>query len=124
MSRPIAIQPDLTYQTGVQIIINSNYASTVYQAFTVPYVSVMSTASLNGSLGIMDVKYYMVSNVFGWRMYIASLTSSVLTIHISVLNPSSSLYLLRVCYFISSNPDLDMGYVEYTYNRINLTIQQ
>jgi hypothetical protein len=116
-SRPIALQPDTTYQTGTQIILSSNFAFTAEQVFNIPYVSVMTTSSLNASLAIYGVDYYMVSGVFGWKLYVASLTSSNLIIHLSVFSATSPLYYLKLCYIISSNPDIDINYVEYTFSR-------
>ena len=80
LSRPVALQPDTTYQTGTQTILSSNFTSTTNQVFAIPYVSIMTTSSLNASLGIYGVKYYMINQAFGWRLFVSSLTSSDLII--------------------------------------------
>jgi hypothetical protein len=117
-SYPLALQPDTTYQTGTQIVITSNFASTTEQIFSIPYVSVMTTSSLNATLGIYGINYYLNGTTFGWKLYIASLTSSNLNIHLAVFSTLSPIYYLKLCYLISSRPDLDINYVEYTYNRM------
>lgn len=110
-SRPVALQPDTTYQTGVQIVISSSYANTTSNAYSIPYTSVMSTTSLNASLGIYGLNFYMINGAFGWKMYVASVSTSNINIQIAVYSAASSIYYLKVCYIISSNTDIDMNYV-------------
>lgn len=124
LSKPIALQPDTTYQTGVQTIITTNFTSTAEVVYNIPYTSVMTTSSLNASLGIYGLNYYMINKVFGWKYFVSSLTNVDIIIHLSVYTANSPLYYLKLCYIISSNPDIDMSYVEYTFNRNNLNIQQ
>ena len=59
ISRPTAIVPDFTYTTGTAQLINSNWGSTSPTNFLVDYQTTMSTPSLNGTLGIMGINYYI-----------------------------------------------------------------
>jgi len=68
LSRPLAVQPDSTYQTGVQIIFSTTFISLTDVAFSVPYTTVMSTSSVNASLAIMGIQYQLINNQFGWKM--------------------------------------------------------
>jgi hypothetical protein len=106
LSYPIALQPDTTYQTGTQIIITSAYTNTSEQVFSIPYVSVMTTSSLNASLGIYGVNYYMISTTFGWKLFVASITSSNINVHLSVASAASSIYYLKLSFLVSSKADL------------------
>lgn len=123
ISYPIARQPDTSYQTGTQVILSTNFASTTEQAFTIPYFNVMTTASLNATLGIYGIRYYTVGTDFGWKMYVASLTSSTVIVHLAVFSSSSPIYYLKLCYLISAKPELDIAYVEYTFDRKHADIQ-
>ena len=89
LSRPIAVQPDLTYQTGVQIIVSTNYNSLTDLAIGVPYATVMSTSSVNASLAIMGTRYYLNNDQFGWKMSIGSVTTTSLSIHLSITSAFS-----------------------------------
>jgi hypothetical protein len=103
LSRPIAIQPDPTYQTGVQILFNSNFNSLTTVAFGVPFNTAMPTSSLNASLGIMGTKYYMISNVFGWKMSVGSVSINSLSIDIKVISTASYLFYMKISYLVSCN---------------------
>lgn len=113
-SYPNALQPDTTYQTGTQVLLSSTFTSTTEQVFTIPYLNVMTTASLNATLGIYGIHYYTVGTTFGWKIYVASLTSSTVVVHLAVSYSTSPIYYLKLCYLISSKPELDIAYVEYT----------
>lgn len=115
-SRPIARQPDSTYQTGVQTILSTAFTSTAEVAYSIPYTSVMTTSSLNASLGIYGVSYQMISGSFGWKHYVSSITTSTLSVHAAVFSAASSIYYLKLCYIITSNTNIDMNYVEYTFD--------
>lgn len=123
-SRPVALQPDSTYQTGVQVIFSSSYTSTTENAYSIPYTSIMTTTSLNASLGIYGMNFQMINGVFGWKLYVASVTPSSLNIQIAVFSSSSAISYLKLCYIISSNTDIDMNYVEYSFNRNTFLIKQ
>ncbi len=56
-SRPVALQPDSSYQTGLQIILTSTYANTTENVYSIPYTSAMMTTSLNASLGIYGTNF-------------------------------------------------------------------
>lgn len=111
LSNPIALQPDRTYQTGTYVIITSNFSNTAQQTFSIPYTSVMTTTSLNATLGIYGVNYYMIGGVFGWKLFVASVTASDISVHLSVFSSSSSIYYLKLCYLISSKTEIDINYV-------------
>jgi hypothetical protein len=117
LSYPIALQPDTTYQTGTQVIVSSSFTSTSETVFSIPYINVMTTASLNATLGIYGINYYTVGTVFGWKLFVASLTSSSVIVHLAVFAAASPIYYLKLCYLISAKPELDIAYVEYTIDR-------
>jgi hypothetical protein len=111
LSYPTALQPDTTYQTGISIVISSYYANTTYQVFAIPYVSVMTTSSLNASLGIYGVDHLMISTSFGWNLLVASVTTSNVIIHLSVVSATNYISYLKLCYMINSNTNIDMNFV-------------
>lgn len=114
LSFPFARQPDTTYQTGTQIVITSTFNSITETVFSIPYTKVMTTTSLNATLGLYGINYYTVGTAFGWKLYVASLTSSNVIVHLAVFATTSPIYYLKLCYLISAKPELDIAYVEYT----------
>jgi hypothetical protein len=117
-SRPTAIQPDPTYLTGSKTLITASMTSTSPVVYGITYPWTMPTLSLNASLAIMGVNFYMKTAQFGWRMNILSLSDSALALQISVKHKDSPLYYLRVCYMVSYNSYIDMNYVSYTLSTL------
>ena len=116
ISRPTAIVPDFTYTTGTAQLINSNWGSTSPTNFLVNYQTTMSTASLNGTLGIMGINYYIKGNNWGWRMSIASIGQSSMNILLNVRNNNNPIFYLRICYFVTYNSLLDASYVTHIFS--------
>lgn len=71
----------------------------------------MTTASLNATLGIYGIQYYTIGTAFGWKMYVASLTSSTLVVQLAVAFSASPIYYLKLCYLVSAKPELDIAYI-------------
>lgn len=107
LSLPLSV-PDLTYTTGTTILINANYANTAASSFPVTFQTTMSTPSLNASLGIMGTNYKIRSSTWGWRIKIASVLQSSLTVLISVSDSTNPIYNLRICYFVTYNTLIDL----------------
>lgn len=120
LSRPIAVQPDPSYQTGVQIIVSANFASTTFVAIGVPFATGMSTSSLNASLAIMGTKYYMNSDQFGWKMSIGSVTASSLSVHLQITSSLSTLFYMKISFLVSSNSQLDMSFHEFPFSNFSI----
>lgn len=116
-SYPIALQPDTSYQTGVQIIFTTAFSSTTNQFFFIPYTSIMTTPSVNATLGIYGINFYMTSQTFGWNMRVSSVSTTTLTIQLYVYSSPNYLNYLKLCYLVSSNPYIDVNFVEYNFNR-------
>jgi len=116
-STPLALQPDPTYLTGTSTLITTNMNSTSPIQYTLNYPWMMSTASLNGSLGIIGVDYYMKGIQFGWNLGIVSLNNLTIVVQASVYNNNSLLYYLNICYMVTYNSYLDLNYVTYTFSK-------
>jgi hypothetical protein len=115
-SMPIGITPDPTYTTGTFRMVNSNWGSTSPSNFLVNFQTTMSTSSLNASLGVMGINYYIKGKDWGWRMTIPSVSTSSMNVLLNVKNGNNPIYFLRICYFVTSNPFLDSNYVSYTFS--------
>ena len=118
LSWPVALQPDATYQTGVLTVISTNFSSTAAQAFNMSYTNIMSTSSLNASIGIYGIDFYMVKQVFGWSLGISTLSTTNFMLYIYVNSALSRVSSLKICYIVSNNPYIDMNYVRYTFSMI------
>lgn len=117
-SMPIGIVPDPTYTTGTFRLVNSNWGSTSASNFLVSFQTTMSTSSLNASLGVMGINYYIKGSAWGWRMTIPSVTASSMNVLLSVKDSNNPIYYLRICYFVTSNTLLDVNYVSYSFSII------
>lgn len=120
LSKPTAIVPDPTYQTGVTTLITSNFSNTSPFNFQINYFAAMSTSSVNATLGIMGVKYYMQGNQFGWRMNTLSVNETAIVIQFYVKKNSNPIFYLRICYMISYNPFLELSWISYTFSKIDI----
>jgi len=117
-SKPFAIQPDPTYLTGTKTLFTTNMGSTSNVIYSVTYPWILSTSSLNATLSIMGVNFYLKGNQFGWRMSIISLTTSSMAFQVSVNNNNNPLFYLRIGYLVSWNSYLDLNFVSYTFCKI------
>jgi hypothetical protein len=107
-SYPTPSQPDPTYQTGIVTLLSSALSgSGTYMA---GYNFVMSTPSLNASLGIFGIDYSQRQNKFGFRMSIASLTSSSLNVYVRAFDSSDPIKVLKISYLVSYSPYLEINY--------------
>jgi hypothetical protein len=115
LSFPIAV-PDPTYTTGTAQLITASYSSTTNTSFPVTFATTMSTPSLNASLGIMGINYDIRSSRWGWRITIASVLQSSLSVLISVSDSSNPIYSLRICYFVTYNTLIDVQEITNTFS--------
>lgn len=116
-STPIATQPDPTYLTGMATLITSNMGSTSPVLYTLTYPWTMSTASLNGTLGIVGVNYYISGYQFGWNLGIVSLTALTMVVQVKVYHNYNPLFYLNICYMVTYNSYLDTNYVSYSFSK-------
>lgn len=77
----------------------------------------MTTPSVNATLGIYGINFYMTSQTFGWNMRVSSVSTTTLTIQLYVYSSPNYLNYLKLCYLVSSNPYIDVNFVEYNFNR-------
>lgn len=127
VSLPTAIQPDLTYQTGIVTIISSPLSSTA--TYPLNYNWAMSTDSLNVSLGVVGINFATSTQTHGFYMKVMSLNRSALSLFVDVNHHGNPLRYLRVSYIVSCNPYFDIGYVEYSFStadfiQVMLTVLQ
>jgi hypothetical protein len=115
-SMPIGITPDPTYTTGTFRLVNANWGNTSPSNFLVNYQTTMSTSSLNASLGVMGINYYIKGSTWGWRMTVASLTASSMNVLLNVKDNNNPIYYLRICYFVTYNTLLDVSWVSYSFS--------
>ena len=111
---PLGIQPDPTYQTGLQTIISANTGSG--GIYTISYNWPMATNSLNASLGIAGTTFATKDNRHGWQQFVTSLSSTALIVQVNVYNNNDGISYLKVCYLVSYSVFLDIGYVNYTFS--------
>lgn len=114
LSKPTAVL-DPSYTTGTTVLVTSNWGNTSPSNFLVNYQTTMSTSSLNATLGIMGVNYYIKGTQWGWRMSIASITASSLNVLLNVKNYNNPIYYLRICYFVTYSSLLDISWVSYSF---------
>jgi hypothetical protein len=82
LSSMIIVSPNNQFQTGIVCAICSpsdalGTSSTVY---SFPYVYVMSTPSLNASIGILSSKFQASGNQFGWRLKVGTISATQMSI--------------------------------------------
>lgn len=114
LSRPTA-QLDPTYLTGTATLISSNWTNTAPTNFVVTYPTIMATSSLNGSVGVMDIGFYMANGQWGWRLVIASLNQSGMSLQLNNKNGSNCLFNLKISFLASYNSLLDINSVAYSF---------
>jgi hypothetical protein len=110
----LGIQPDPTYQTGVQTIITSSMGGS--GVYTISYNWAMSTNSLNASLGIVGTSFVTKDTKHGWQQFVISLSDSALMVRVDVYNSNDAIKYLKVCYLVSYSLFLDIGYANYTFS--------
>jgi hypothetical protein len=122
LSKP-TVTPDPSYTTGTTQLVNANWGSTSPTNFLVNYQTTMSTTSLNASLGIMGINYYIKAGQWGWRLSIVSVAQSSLNLFLNVKSNNNPIYYLRICYFVTSNTLLDVNWATLSFSR-NLNLIQ
>jgi hypothetical protein len=115
-SKPTAVL-DPSYTTGTSVLVTSNWGNTSPTNFLVNYQTTMSTSSLNATLGVMGVNYYIKGTQWGWRLSIASLTQSSLNVLVNVKNYNNPIYYLKICYFVTDNTLLDINWITYSFSK-------
>lgn len=118
LSWPVALQPDVTYQTGIITVVSTNFSSTSVQAFNLSYANNMLTSSLDAAIGIYGIDFYMNKQVFGWSLSISTLSATNFMLHAYVSSALSRISSLKICYIVSNNPYIDMNYVRYTFSNM------
>ena len=84
LSLPTAIQPDLTFKTGIFTVFSSFLAWS--NTYTVTFGTTMATPSLNASIGIFGINYNQRSKKHGFKTSIVSVTSSDMQLYVQAYN--------------------------------------
>jgi hypothetical protein len=114
LSLPTAMA-DPTYTTGTSVLVSANWSNTSPTSFTASFQTTMSTSSLNATLGIMGVSYYLKGSSWGWQMSVVSVLQTSLSILLNVVDSSNPIYYLKICFFVTYNTLLDVNSVTYTF---------
>lgn len=105
-----------TYTSGIATLISSpsNKVNSAGNTLSITFGTPAPSSSLNASVGVITNYFDLRGPPFGWKLVVASVSSTGMMVTFTTNSITNYIRLLSVCYMVNWNAHLNLNYALFT----------